>query len=67
MSTIIPLESGGFRVYTKGASEIIMKKCSFLVGDNGKVRWCDRNGLLVGLGTLDMGWNWGWCFRQMIK
>ena len=37
MSTIIPLDSGGFRVYTKGASEIIMKKCSFIIGDGGKV------------------------------
>eukprot|EP00090_Calanus_glacialis_P005343 TRINITY_DN1414_c0_g1_i2.p1 TRINITY_DN1414_c0_g1~~TRINITY_DN1414_c0_g1_i2.p1 ORF type:complete len:1169 (-),score=188.50 TRINITY_DN1414_c0_g1_i2:1887-5393(-) len=37
MSTIIPLDSGGFRVYTKGASEIVMKKCSFLVGEGGKV------------------------------
>ena len=37
MSTIIPLDSGGFRVYTKGASEIIMKKCSFLVGEGGKI------------------------------
>jgi len=37
MSTIIPLESGGFRVYTKGASEIVMKKCSFLIGDNGRI------------------------------
>ena len=37
MSTIIPLEGGGYRVYTKGASEIIMKKCSFLVGEGGKV------------------------------
>jgi len=37
MSTIIPLDTGGFRVYTKGASEIIMKKCSFLLGEGGKV------------------------------
>ena len=37
MSTIIPLDSGGFRVYTKGASEIIMKKCSFVIGEGGKV------------------------------
>jgi len=37
MSTIVPIESGGYRVYTKGASEIIMKKCSFLLGDGGKV------------------------------
>jgi Ca2+ transporting ATPase len=26
MSTIIRLPNGGFRVYTKGASEIVMKK-----------------------------------------
>ena len=37
MSTIIPLDGGGFRVYTKGASEIIMKKCSFLLGEAGRV------------------------------
>ena len=37
MSTIVPLDNGGFRVYTKGASEIIMKKCSFLVGSGGSV------------------------------
>eukprot|EP00092_Neocalanus_flemingeri_P071516 GFUD01087926.1.p1 GENE.GFUD01087926.1~~GFUD01087926.1.p1 ORF type:complete len:1187 (-),score=187.92 GFUD01087926.1:1846-5406(-) len=37
MSTIIPLDNGGFRVYTKGASEIVMKKCSFLVGEGGKI------------------------------
>ncbi|XP_071745596.1 LOW QUALITY PROTEIN: plasma membrane calcium-transporting ATPase 2 [Lepeophtheirus salmonis] len=37
MSTIIPLEKGGYRVYTKGASEIIMKKCSFILGEGGKV------------------------------
>lgn len=35
MSTIVPIDSGGFRVYTKGASEIIMKKCSFVVGEDG--------------------------------
>jgi Ca2+ transporting ATPase len=37
MSTIIPLEGGGYRVYTKGASEIIMKKCSFLLVEGGRV------------------------------
>jgi Ca2+ transporting ATPase len=37
MSTIIPLDSGGFRVYTKGASEIILKKCAFTVGDGGRI------------------------------
>ena len=37
MSTIIPLEDGGFRVYTKGASEIILKKCSFISGEGGRL------------------------------
>merc|ERR1719412_1561754 len=37
MSTIIPLSNGGFRVYTKGASEIILKKCSFILGKGGKL------------------------------
>jgi len=37
MSTIIPLDSGGFRVYTKGASEIVLKKCSFVLAENGRV------------------------------
>jgi len=37
MSTIIPLDTGGFRVYTKGASEIVMKKCSFLLAENGRI------------------------------
>ena len=37
MSTVIPLDGGGYRVFTKGASEIIMKKCSFILGDGGRV------------------------------
>ncbi|KAG1699331.1 Plasma membrane calcium-transporting ATPase 3 [Nymphon striatum] len=35
MSTVIPLEGGGYRVYTKGASEIVMKKCSFVMSADG--------------------------------
>ena len=26
MSTVLPLEGGGYRLYSKGASEIILKK-----------------------------------------
>ncbi|XP_075552632.1 plasma membrane calcium-transporting ATPase 3 isoform X4 [Dermacentor variabilis] len=38
MSTVIPLDGGrGFRVYTKGASEIVMKKCSYIFGSGGQV------------------------------
>lgn len=37
MSTIIPLDGGGYRIFTKGASEIIMKKCSFIMSDGGRV------------------------------
>ncbi|XP_076363531.1 plasma membrane calcium-transporting ATPase 2-like isoform X2 [Tachypleus tridentatus] len=34
MSTVIPIESG-FRVYTKGASEMVMQKCSYILGTEG--------------------------------
>ncbi len=37
MSTVIPLENGGYRVYTKGASEIILSKCSYILTDGGRV------------------------------
>ena len=40
MSTIVPLpghEGKGWRIFTKGASEIIMSKCSFMLGDGGRV------------------------------
>ena len=39
MSTIVPLGdgTGGFRIYTKGASEVIMKKCAFVLGEGGRV------------------------------
>jgi Ca2+ transporting ATPase len=35
MSTVVPLEKGGFRLFSKGASEIIMKKCSWIIGKDG--------------------------------
>lgn len=34
MSTVIP-KKNGYRVYTKGASEIILKKCGYIYGRNG--------------------------------
>ncbi|XP_071816390.1 plasma membrane calcium-transporting ATPase 1-like isoform X2 [Apostichopus japonicus] len=36
MSTVVPLEKGGYRLYTKGASEIVMKKCTHIIGADGK-------------------------------
>lgn len=36
MSTVVPRE-GGYRIYTKGASEIVMKKCSFIYGKDGRL------------------------------
>ncbi|MPC18042.1 Plasma membrane calcium-transporting ATPase 3 [Portunus trituberculatus] len=36
MSTVIPRD-GGYRIFTKGASEIVMKKCSFIHGKDGKL------------------------------
>ncbi|XP_076545498.1 plasma membrane calcium-transporting ATPase 3 isoform X6 [Osmia lignaria lignaria] len=35
MSTVVPRKGGGYRLFTKGASEIIMKKCAFIYGREG--------------------------------
>ncbi|XP_074094819.1 plasma membrane calcium-transporting ATPase 3 isoform X3 [Cotesia typhae] len=35
MSTVVPRSGGGYRLFTKGASEIIMKKCAFIYGRDG--------------------------------
>ncbi|XP_024943167.1 plasma membrane calcium-transporting ATPase 2 isoform X4 [Cephus cinctus] len=35
MSTVVPRQGGGYRLFTKGASEIIMKKCAFIYGRDG--------------------------------
>ncbi|XP_051932236.1 plasma membrane calcium-transporting ATPase 1-like isoform X1 [Hippocampus zosterae] len=38
MSTVIRNSSGGFRMYSKGASEIILRKCSRILGSDGHLR-----------------------------
>ncbi|XDV52225.1 hypothetical protein PO909_020970, partial [Leuciscus waleckii] len=38
MSTVIKLPDGNFRMYSKGASEIILKKCSLILNDVGETR-----------------------------
>lgn len=39
MSTVIELPSkAGFRVFTKGASEMVMKQCAFIYGDKGELK-----------------------------
>uniref|UniRef100_A0A8C6LLR0 Calcium-transporting ATPase n=1 Tax=Nothobranchius furzeri TaxID=105023 RepID=A0A8C6LLR0_NOTFU len=38
MSTVIKLPDGSFRLYSKGASEIMLKKCSYLLDANGEPR-----------------------------
>ncbi|XP_065351522.1 plasma membrane calcium-transporting ATPase 2 isoform X2 [Cloeon dipterum] len=35
MSTVVPRPDGGYRLFTKGASEIVMKKCAFIHGRDG--------------------------------
>lgn len=37
MSTVIKIENG-FRVFTKGASEIVMRKCNFIYGKGGQLQ-----------------------------
>ena len=34
MTTVIPF-NGGYRVFTKGASEMVLSKCSTIIGRNG--------------------------------
>ena len=36
MSTVIPLPGGGYRLFTKGASEIVLAKCSHIMVENGR-------------------------------
>ncbi|XP_077943794.1 plasma membrane calcium-transporting ATPase 3b isoform X3 [Gasterosteus aculeatus] len=38
MCTVIKLPDGSFRLYSKGASEILLKKCSFILDANGEAR-----------------------------
>ncbi|XP_074644594.1 plasma membrane calcium-transporting ATPase 2-like isoform X2 [Tubulanus polymorphus] len=38
MSTVVPLDGNNYRLYTKGASEIVLKKCSFILGPDGRPR-----------------------------
>uniref|UniRef100_A0A8C5DSZ6 Calcium-transporting ATPase n=1 Tax=Gouania willdenowi TaxID=441366 RepID=A0A8C5DSZ6_GOUWI len=38
MSTVIKLPDGSFRLYSKGASEIMLKKCSYILEANGEAR-----------------------------
>ncbi|XP_068104447.1 plasma membrane calcium-transporting ATPase 3 isoform X3 [Hyperolius riggenbachi] len=38
MSTIVCLPNGGFRLYSKGASEIMLKKCSNMLTGTGELR-----------------------------
>ena len=35
MTTVIPLTNGGYRVFTKGASEMVLSKCSTILGPDG--------------------------------
>ncbi|KAG8554531.1 hypothetical protein GDO81_003819 [Engystomops pustulosus] len=38
MSTVVCLPNGGFRLYSKGASEILLKKCSNILSSAGELR-----------------------------
>ncbi|XP_075926875.1 plasma membrane calcium-transporting ATPase 2-like isoform X2 [Petromyzon marinus] len=38
MSTVLHNADGGFRLYSKGASEILLKKCSRILGATGETR-----------------------------
>lgn len=38
MTTAVRLPGGGFRIYSKGASEIILGRCSSIIGKDGEIR-----------------------------
>ncbi|XP_020832934.1 plasma membrane calcium-transporting ATPase 3 isoform X8 [Phascolarctos cinereus] len=38
MSTVICMPDGGFRLFSKGASEILLKKCTNILNSNGELR-----------------------------
>ncbi|XP_051271176.1 plasma membrane calcium-transporting ATPase 2 isoform X4 [Dicentrarchus labrax] len=38
MSTVVKLSDGSFRMYSKGASEIVLKKCSYILNEVGEPR-----------------------------
>lgn len=37
MSTVIHREGGGYRIFSKGASEILLKRCNWIYGIGGKI------------------------------
>ncbi|XP_050710022.1 plasma membrane calcium-transporting ATPase 2-like isoform X2 [Eriocheir sinensis] len=37
MSTVVPLGVGGFRVFTKGASEMVVRRCAYVLNEKGEV------------------------------
>ncbi|KAF5284828.1 hypothetical protein FQA39_LY04553 [Lamprigera yunnana] len=43
MSTIIPRQGGGYRLFTKGASEMILNKCAFIYGHDGRLEKFTRD------------------------
>ncbi|XP_023310834.1 plasma membrane calcium-transporting ATPase 1 [Anoplophora glabripennis] len=43
MSTVIPRAEGGYRLFTKGASEIILHKCAFIYGHDGRLEKFTRD------------------------
>ena len=49
MSTIIPRPDGGHLLLCKGASEIVLSKCTSIIGENGRVTPLsaqDRKGII---------------------
>jgi Ca2+ transporting ATPase len=38
MSTVIPQHRGGYRLFTKGAPETVLKKCAYIYGQDGNLK-----------------------------
>ena len=59
MSTVIDLPGGGYRVLTKGAPDVVLERCTYILGENGRVDTLSRvqGGVLKATVVHDMATN----------
>jgi len=64
MATVIKIENG-FRLFSKGASEIVMKKCNFIYGKNGQIQKFSSEEQIVLLKKSSRTWPDAHCVRSV--
>jgi Ca2+ transporting ATPase len=53
MSWAVPLDNGGYRIYSKGASEVVLARCTFELSRGGKVEPLTEKNETVLSSTID--------------